>query len=626
MRWKNHKVMNQWLRKFFMYLDRFYVKHHSLPTLEESGLERFKTLVFDAVKADAAAAILAVINREREGEEVDRSLLRSCVDVFEAMGMGTLDTYNQDFEDKLLTSSEQFYGRTSQEWIFADGTPEYLLKAEAALTAEKDRVAAYLHGDTETKLLTTCQRELLEKHERTLLDKEGSGCRVLLANDKLDDLARLFRLFSNVPDGLKPISDMVREHIEAMGNAVVDRREADIEKEPKKENATDPTFVKELLALHAKYRGMVEAQFGNQTLFQRALKEAFQEFINRNVGKHSTADMLSSFCDRILKSGGEKLSDDQVEDYCRRVVELFSYLTDKDLFAEIYRNQLAKRLLNQRSASDDAERQMIAKLKMQCGAQFTSKMEGMMNDLRIGSDHQAEFEKHREAVEAQLESVDTFTVQVLTTGYWPTYKAIDVSLPPLISKCTAVFKDFYDKKHDHRRLTWVYQLGDATVSGFYAKKCDLQLTTLQAICLLEFNNAGAAGTLTFEQLRESMNLPAEYVKRIVHSLSCGKYKLLEKAPAGKSIGLEDSFTFNKKFSNPKRKFRVPMASLEESHNPKRVEEDRSIAIEAAVVRIMKSRKTLQHQQVRRARARARSFSRRAVLLLLLLLLLCCVGD
>lgn len=55
-----------------------------------------------------------------------------------------------------------------------------------------------------------------------------------------------------------------------------------------------------------------------------------------------------------------------------KVVQLFSYLTDKDMFAELYRNQLAKRLLNQRSASDEMERLMIGKLKLRCGAQFTS--------------------------------------------------------------------------------------------------------------------------------------------------------------------------------------------------------------------------------------------------------------
>ena len=39
-----------------------------------------------------------------------------------------------------------------------------------------------------------------------------------------------------------------------------------------------------------------------------------------------------------------------------KVVQLFTYLQDKDLFAEIYRNLLAKRLLNKRSASDDARK------------------------------------------------------------------------------------------------------------------------------------------------------------------------------------------------------------------------------------------------------------------------------
>jgi len=83
----------------------------------------------------------------------------------------------------------------------------------------------------------------------------------------------------------------------------------------------------------------------------------------------------------------------------------------------------------------------------------------------------------------------------------------------------------------------------------------------------------------------------------MHSLSCGKYKLLTKTPNSKTIGTSDTFQINLSFASPMRKLRIPMASLEESHNPKHVEEDRSIAIEAAIVRIMKARKTLQHQQL-----------------------------
>ncbi|RYG51501.1 hypothetical protein EON67_03255 [archaeon] len=53
----------------------------------------------------------------------------------------------------------------------------------------------------------------------------------------------------------------------------------------------------------------------------------------------------------------------QIEEALEHVVVLFNYVADKDMFAEVHRNLLAKRLLNQRSASNDAERSIIGKLK-----------------------------------------------------------------------------------------------------------------------------------------------------------------------------------------------------------------------------------------------------------------------
>lgn len=43
---------------------------------------------------------------------------------------------------------------------------------------------------------------------------------------------------------------------------------------------------------------------------------------------------------------------------------LFRYLRDKDLFERYYKQHLAKRLLFNRSVSDDAERGMLSKLKV----------------------------------------------------------------------------------------------------------------------------------------------------------------------------------------------------------------------------------------------------------------------
>ncbi|KAH8071450.1 hypothetical protein JL721_4429 [Aureococcus anophagefferens] len=340
-RWANHKIMNKWMRLFFMYLDRYYVKHHSLPTLDVAGLKHFKTLVYNEVKKDVVNAMIGLIDAERDEKLIDRGLVKNCVELLEAMGMGSLDAYVTDFEDQLLGSTKEYYARKSQEWVETDDTPTYLAKAEVALDAEKARVAHYLNSASEPKLLRVCEHEILELRETVLLEKEGSGCRALLANDKAADLSRMYRLFSRVPNGLPPMAALVRAHIEAMGNEVINRREARLEAGEKDSNQ-DPAFVKELLALHDKYMAVVSAQFAGNALFQKALKEAFVEFTNRDVGKFTNAELMSSFCDRILKSGGEKLSDEDVESYLEKTVQLFSYLTDKDLFAEIYRNQLAK--------------------------------------------------------------------------------------------------------------------------------------------------------------------------------------------------------------------------------------------------------------------------------------------
>jgi len=647
-RWANHKIMNKWMQKFFMYLDRYYVKHHSLPTLDVAGLKHFKTLVYAEVKKEVVGAMISFVDAERDGAIIDRGLVKHCVELLEAMGMGSLDAYVSDFEDHLLTATKDYYKRKSQSWVESDDTPRYLEKAERALDEEKARVTAYLNPASEPKLLRVCELEILELREPTLLEKDGSGCRALLSNDRSADLARMYRLFARVPNGLPPMAALVKAHVEAMGNDIVARREAKLEAGKEKEANQDPAFVKELLALHDKYLYVVAEQFAGNALFQKALKEAFVEFVNKDVGKFSNAELMSSFCDRLLKSGGEKLSEQDVEGCLEKTVQLFSYLTDKDLFAEIYRNQLAKRLLNQRSASDDAERLMIGKLKLRCGSQFTGKMEGMLNDLAIGVDHQQDFEATLPTLLKDRASdappLPDFAVQVLTTGYWPSFPAIDARLPRDVVACTQIFKEYYDRKNSKRRLAWMYALGNATVKGtFQLKKTvppktfDFQISTLQAIVLLAFNvviadnaakaspflvssgamAATAAATMRkkeshegnvaadradnsdweYEQVRDRVNLPDEHLKRVLHSLACAKYKILSKTPSGSAIKNTDKFKVNPSFNCPMRKVRIPMANLDESHNPKRVEEDRTVAIEAAVVRIMKARKTLDHQQL-----------------------------
>lgn len=64
------------------------------------------------------------------------------------------------------------------------------------------------------------------------------------------------------------------------------------------------------------------------------------------------------------------------------------------MFERYYKGHLAKRLLQGKSVSDDAERGMLAKFKVEQGIQFTQKMEGMFNDMKISADTTKDYLDH----------------------------------------------------------------------------------------------------------------------------------------------------------------------------------------------------------------------------------------
>ena len=53
-----------------------------------------------------------------------------------------------------------------------------------------------------------------------------------------------------------------------------------------------------------------------------------------------------------------------------------------------------------------------------------------------------------------------------------------------------------------------------------------------------------------------LNLSDDDVVRLLHSLSCAKYKILNKEPSTKTISPTDVFEFNSKFTDKMRRIKV----------------------------------------------------------------------
>lgn len=83
--------------------------------------------VYSDMKRKARDAILQLIELEREGEQIDRTLLKNILGIFQEVGMGQMTCYQQDFEAQLLKTTAEYYKRKAAVWIEEDSCPDYMV-------------------------------------------------------------------------------------------------------------------------------------------------------------------------------------------------------------------------------------------------------------------------------------------------------------------------------------------------------------------------------------------------------------------------------------------------------------------------------------------------------------------
>ena len=205
------------------------------------------------------------------------------------------------------------------------------------------------------------------------------------------------------------------------------------------------------------------------------------------------AELFANFTDFLLRKGTYKGTENKKE-MLENIISLFSYLIDKDMFLMVHRNILARRLLSEKSEDIDLERLFISNLKVACGMQEVNKLQGMMQDYGIIKEETKEYEAHLEKLQSNSEEIDTLgcTFQCLKTANWPNYKQLVVSLPPQLDAKFNSFKRFYENKHQKRKITICFSLGEGLVAMHQSNKPkpnELKCSTLSMLILLLFNDS-----------------------------------------------------------------------------------------------------------------------------------------
>ncbi|KAJ0818018.1 putative cullin protein, neddylation [Helianthus annuus] len=585
--WAEHTKALQMIRDILMYMDRTFIPSTRKTPVHELGLNLWRDNIIRAsnIQTRLKETLLETVQKERNGEVINRSLMRNVVKMLMDLGPSV---YQQDFEKPFLDVSGNFYRGESQQFIECCDCGNYLKKAEKRLNEEIERVSNYLDAQSEVKITNVVEKEMIESQMTRLVHMENSGLVNMIVDDKYDDLGRIYNLFRRVPNGLMLIRDVMNSHIRETGKQLVT--------DP--ERVKDPVeFVQRLLDEKAKHDKIVNLAFNSDKTFQNALNSSFEYFINLNV---RSPEFISLFVDDKLRRGLKGASEEDVEIILDKVMVLFRYLQEKDVFEKYYKQHLAKRLLSGRSVSEDAERSLILKLKTECGYQFTSKLEGMFTDMKTSHDTMQGF---YEAMGRALANGPILSVQVLTTGSWPTQSIPACNLPHEILTVCERFKTYYLGTHNGRRLTWQTNMGSADIKATFSggKKHELNVSTYQMCVLMLFNNVDQ---LSYKEIEQAVEIPTVELKRCLQSLACAKGKnVLRKEPMSKDVSENDSFFFNDSFSSKLYKVKIGTVVAQKESEPEkqetrhRVEEDRKPQIEAAIVRIMKARRVLDHNNI-----------------------------
>ncbi|KAF2305431.1 hypothetical protein GH714_005236 [Hevea brasiliensis] len=491
------------IRGIALYLDRTYVKQTpNVRSLWDMGLHLFRKhlALSPEVEHKTVTGLLRMIERERLGESVDRTLLNHLLKMFTALGI-----YAESFERPFLDCTSEFYAAEGMKYMQQSDVPDYLKHVEMRLHEEHERCLLYLDASTRKPLIATAERQLLERHISAILDK---GFMMLMDGHRTEDLKRMYSLFL----------------------------------------------------------------------------------------RNRPAELIAKFLDEKLRAGNKGTSEEELEGTLDKVLVLFRFIQGKDVFEAFYKKDLAKRLLLGKSASIDAEKSMISKLKTECGSQFTNKLEGMFKDIELSKEINESFKQSSQA-RTKLPSGIEMSVHVLTTGYWPTYPPMDVRLPHELNVYQDIFKEFYLSKYSGRRLMWQNSLGHCVLKAEFLKgKKELAVSLFQTVVLMLFNDAQK---LSFQDIKDATSIEDKELRRTLQSLACGKVRVLQKLPKGRDVEDDDLFVFNEGFTAPLYRIKVNAIQMKETveentSTTERVFQDRQYQVDAAIVRIMKTRKVLSH--------------------------------
>jgi cullin 3 len=654
--WEDHILCMNMTTDILMYMDKVYCGDNRKASIFVTAMGLFRDHILRSTLSEAAddlvtfdilnSVILDQIQMEREGDVIDKNLIRSCIYMLEGLyeSDDELDTeklYLTVFEPTFLAATQDFYRKECETLLRESDASSWLRQTQRRLVEENDRCITTIGKGSVDKLTKVVEVELIASHLQEFIDLEGSGTRAMIDNDRFDDLTLLYQNISRVDSSKDALKVSLQNRVVALGSeinksilstnfATITSGQANgddeaVEKgKPQtlnlaaQQTAAAIRWVDEVLRLKDKFDTMWKRCFSEDLIIQTALTRSFSDFINAFP---RSPEYVSLFIDENLKRGIKGKTEAEVDTVLEKATTLLRYLQDKDMFERYYKKHLARRLLQGKSESTDVEKSMISRMKMEVGNYFTTKLEGMFKDMTMSEELTSGYRNHIQNLGDMDRKQIDLGVNVLTSNFWPMESMgasgpsfgenglrLQCQWPQEVKSLQDSFTKYYLKERNGRQLTWLAFVGTADIRCVFPKvpgkegllgkerRYELQVSTYGMLVLLLFNDLAPGESLSLEQIQEATMIPPVDLARQLAILSVlPKARVLTKSPATKQVKAGDRFSFNEAFASKSIKIKAPTITgvnkvegeEERKETETRNDKERDGVVEAALVRIMK---------------------------------------
>ncbi|KAF1816164.1 cullin-3 [Eremomyces bilateralis CBS 781.70] len=659
--WDNHQTCINMLADVLMYLDRVYCREQRRTPIFEACMELFRDTVLKwlVTKGEDGMDLLDVLSTiildqvrmERDGDTINKHFIRSCVHMMESLNESNTDgqetrLYVTRFQPRFLKASTEFYREESERLIRENDAGTYCRWASRRIREEEDRCRSTLSESTTDKIRRVVEDELIRNKIAEVIAMPN-GVKFMSDNNRIEELSLVYNLNARVDSKKTELITAIQKRVAQMGDEInraalaashtppapapgySDGSTKSGERVVNQHTAAAMKWVEDVLQLKDKFDTIWRLSFASDQALQAALSKVFSEFINAATFPRGT-EYISLFIDDNMKKGIKGKTEHEVDLVLDKAITLLRYVQDKDMFEKYYKKHLSRRLLMNKSVSNDVEKQMISRMKIELGNNFTSKLESMFKDMTVSEElsngYRAYVDKLGDYDPARVD----LSMHVLTATVWPLDhmsgaldrdpnkqdKAQGPIFPPEIERVKKGFEKFYLNRHSGRVLSWLGGMGTAdiravfpkvpTKDGLRERKHELNVSTYAMIILLLFNDLSENEALTYEEIEARTNIPPHELTRNLQSLSLAtKTRILLKEPMTRDIKPTDRFKFNEGFSGKFIRIKVGVVSAgnrvendkERQDTDDSVRQMRAHYIEATIVRIMKQRKTCAHLQL-----------------------------